>query len=265
MADKKDGGYAPLNGLVVHAARGEVSKLAAYLSSNSHLPGPRANLELLAAFSTSIRKSKVEPNQLWKLCFELRESADEFVAMCGVRGMGAIGVTNPQAFGKRSISELRASASSPNWRVREAVAMAVQDLLESNPGTIDELQEWIRSGDCLQMRAVAAGVAEPRLLKSDKVARSALRVHQSIFRALNNAERRSGEFKVLRQALAYSLSVVVAALPEEGFEYMQTLVAKGDPDILWICRENLKKNRLASHFPREVKALSAMANRWTVA
>src|SRR5208283_24648 len=144
---------------------------------------------------------------------------------------------------------------------REAVAMALQDMIESEPETAEQLHEWVRGEDWLEMRAVAAGVAEPRSLRDADAARSALRLHRAVFeRILSSGMPRSGEFRVLRQALAYSLSVVVAALPEEGFSYLEELIVKRDADVLWICRENLKKNRLASRYP-QTKALMVMSSR----
>jgi hypothetical protein len=56
----------------------------------------------------------------------------------------------------------------------------------------------------------------------------------------------------LKQGLGYSLSVIVCAVPEEGFEYMRQLAGTQDADILWIVKENLKKNRLLKNFPEEV-------------
>ncbi len=261
MANKKDDYGARLSRLIAGSVGGDHSALAAFLASHSNLPGPRANLELLGAYSNALREaSQGRTERLWKLSLRLRESPDEFVEMCGVRGIGAIGRANPRAFAERALSELRLSATHRNWRVREAVAMALQDMIESEPETAEHLHAWVRGEDWLEMRAVAAGVSEPRLLRDADVARSALRLHQAVFkRILSSGLPRSGEFRVLRQALAYSLSVVVAALPEEGFSCMEELIVKRDADVLWICRENLKKNRLASRYP-QTKALMAMAS-----
>jgi hypothetical protein len=263
MANEKDNYGMLLPGLIAGSDGGDESALRAFLASHSNLPGPRANLELLDAYSTAIGElSRGRTDPLWKLSLRLRQSADEFVAMCGVRGIGAIGRSDPSAFAEKALSQLRLSSTHRSWRVREAVAMALQDMIESDPQTVERLEEWIHGGDWLEMRAVAAGVAEPRLLRRPNAARSAVRLHQAIFeRILSVPAPRSGEFRVLRQALAYSLSVVVAALPDEGFSWMERLITKRDPDVLWICRENLKKNRLTSRFPDEVKAMTVKANR----
>jgi hypothetical protein len=72
---------------------------------------------------------------------------------------------------------------------------------------------------------------------------------------LRAEDRRAEPFRVLRKGLGYTLSVVVRALPEEGFTLMARLVDSGDPDALWIVRQNLKKKRLMRHFPQEVEAI----------
>jgi hypothetical protein len=57
-------------------------------------------------------------------------------------------------------------------------------------------------------------------------------------------ERRSDEFRTLRQALGYCWSVVVVADPELGKSRFQRWASSADPDARWIVKENLKKTRL---------------------
>jgi hypothetical protein len=52
-------------------------------------------------------------------------------------------------------------------------------------------------------------------------------------------------FRLLRRTLGYTLSVITAATPEEGFALMKECAVWNDPNITWILRENLKKKRLA--------------------
>jgi hypothetical protein len=49
--------------------------------------------------------------------------------------------------------------------------------------------------------------------------------------------------------------VIVSRVPEEGFAVLEKLVATGDPDVLWIVKQNLTKKRLAGPFPGRVEAL----------
>jgi hypothetical protein len=152
---------------------------------------------------------------------------------------------------------LKELANDSRWRTREAVAMGIQKLVEKqSQKTLKVLESWIDKNEWLAMRAVAAGVAEPALLRDEPTAKGALALHRRIFaHILATKERKSDEFKTLRQALGYSLSVVVCAIPKEGFEYIQQLIDSQDTDILWVIKENLKKNRLIKNFPDELDAI----------
>lgn len=50
--------------------------------------------------------------------------------------------------------------------------------------------------------------------------------------------------RTLRQALAYGWSVAVAALPAEGKATFERWLDSSDPDVRWLLRENLRKQRL---------------------
>ena len=136
--------------------------------------------------------------------------------------------------------------------------MGLQRLIVADPQqAIAALQDWIANGSWLELRAAAAAVAEPALLKDRDVALAALRLHERILeRVLQATDRRSEPFRTLRKGLGYTLSVVVQAIPDEGFSWLARLVDTEDTDVLWIVRENLKKNRLVRHFPERVEALA---------
>jgi hypothetical protein len=71
-------------------------------------------------------------------------------------------------------------------------------------------------------------------------------------------ERKSEAFKILRQALGYTLSVVVHAAPKEGFEFMAQLIDSQDADVLWVVKQNLKKSRLVKNFPQKVESIKKL-------
>ncbi|MBN1813468.1 MAG: hypothetical protein JXA14_16645 [Anaerolineae bacterium] len=249
-------------------ATGIDKKLLDYITSNSNLPGPRGNLELAAAFADTVGQyAPAKGERLWELCAKMAQvSADEahvndpreMVPFCGAVGIGALGAASPTLF-TEAIPTLRALANDPRWRMREAVPMALQRLIASRrQETLDALRPWAASGSPLEMRAAAAGAAEPALIENDETARAALALHQTIFdRVLETEERKSDEFKALRKGLGYTLSVVVQALPEEGFALIYALAATQDKDVLWIVKENLKKNRLVKNFPTQVESIKS--------
>jgi hypothetical protein len=247
---------------------GNAENLVQYLTSNSNLPGPRGNLELADVFADVVRDyAGGEPEKLWSLCLQLAQfslveapvnNPKEFLVFCGARGIGALGAS-PQFF-EKAMSRLKELASDSRWRTREGVAMAIQGMIERQPQkTLQQIAGWIESDSWLAMRAVAAGVAEPALLKDDQTAKSAFELHKQIFAKVAAArERKSSEFKALRQGLGYSLSVVVCAVPKDGFGYMRQLAGQSDVDIVWILKENLKKNRLIKNFSEEVESMKKL-------
>lgn len=246
---------------------GNAENLARYLTSNSNLPGPRGNLELAEVFADVVEEhARGESEKLWNLCMKLTQfspveapvnSPEEFLVFCGARGFGVLGSSS--ALFQKALSRLKELASDPRWRTREGVAMAIQSLIRKQPQkTLKELENWIENDNWLVMRAAAAGVAEPALLKNKQMAKSAFELHKKIFAKVVNAQERKPEIKTLKQGLGYSLSVVVSAIPREGFEFMRQLVDTQDAGILWIVRENLRKNRLIKNFPEEVASIKKL-------
>jgi hypothetical protein len=133
--------------------------------------------------------------------------------------------------------------------------MALQRLTATHrQEVLNALEQWATEGSLLQMRAAAAGVAEPALLKDSATARAALELHETILERVSELDnRKSDEFRALRKGLGYTLSIVVRALPEEGFAFMHQLAATQDKDVLWIVKQNLKKNRLVKNHPIQVE------------
>ena len=267
---KREAYKEQLSGLIAESlGTGVAENLMTYLTSNSNLPGPRGNLELADAFADVVGDYEGDCETLWSLCMQLSRfslveapvnNPKEFLVFCGARGVGALG-TSPSFF-QEALSRLKKLASDARWRTREGVAMALQSMIaRQSQKTLKELSRWIEGDNWLAMRAVAAGVAEPALLKDEATVHAAFELHKQIFSRITVAgERRSSEFKTLRQGLGYSLSVVVREVPKEGFAYMRQLAEQQDPDVLWIVKENLKKNRLLKSFPEEVASIKKLLN-----
>jgi hypothetical protein len=103
--------------------------------------------------------------------------------------------------------------------------------------------------DLLVLRAVAAGVAEPRLVREGPDARRALPILDRITTApvgIPLADRRGREdVRVLRQALGYTWSVAAVGAPGEGFDSLDQWAETTDPDPRRIVRSNAAKTRLS--------------------
>jgi hypothetical protein len=247
-------------------ATGNDQELCDYIASNSNLPGPRGNLELAEAFGDVVRRYASDESP-WSLCQTMAEISPEkapvndpreLIPFCGAVGIGTLGAACPTLFAE-AMTTLRTLANDARWRMREAVRMGLHRLIAARrQETLDVLAQWTAKGSLLEMRAAAAGVAEPTLLEDGETARAASELHETILgRTLEIENRKSDEFKVLRKGLGYTLSLVVQALPEEGFAFMRRLIATQDKDVLWIVKKNLKKNRLTKNFPAQVESIKS--------
>jgi hypothetical protein len=112
-------------------------------------------------------------------------------------------------------------------------------------GLLRAMETWSQ-GNPYEQRAAAAALCEPRLLREKRHARQVLAMLGAITGSIVGLPDRSGDdFAALKKGLGYGWSVAVAALPAEGKRAMETWLSSCDKDIIWIMRENLKKNRLA--------------------
>lgn len=205
----------------------------AYLKANSGLPGPRANLELLA-----VAGDEASAEQLWRWS----GSTDEYLSACGAAGLGRFALTN-----SRVLPHLERLAADPRWRTREGVAMALQRVGRQDMGRLlGEMQAWARKRPYVQ-RAAAAGLCEPALLKDTRDAVQVLEVLDRITASLAAAtDRRTDESRVLRQALGYCWSVAAAAAPEPAKPILERWLRSSDPDVRWIMKTNLTKARMSA-------------------
>ena len=205
-----------------------------YLRKHSGLPGPRANLELVAAVA-----EEADADRLWRLS----ASHDEFLALCGITGLGRIALIEPDAV----IKWLHELAADPRWRVREGVAMALQRLgSEDMPGLLSLMKVWAREDPYVQ-RAAVAGLCEPALLKTNEDAVAVLVILDGITKSVAvapAADRRDEGFEALRKALGYGWSIAAAAAPRNAKPYLEKWLRSTDRDVAWIMRSNMRKARM---------------------
>lgn len=209
----------------------------AYLTARSGLPGPRANLELVQAFAD------VAPAPL---VLRLAADDDAYLRCCGTVGAGRLLASAPDT---GLLTLLHGLAADASWRVREAVAMALQRVGDADPARLRTIVDgWARDPHALVRRAAVAAICEPRLLRDPVTAAAAVdacRTTTASIEALPAGDRRDPDVRTLRQALGYCWSVAVAGDPAAGLPAFAELAGSGDPDTAWIVRENRKKTRLA--------------------
>lgn len=206
----------------------------AYLRANSRLPGPRANLELLARAGEEIDKA---PAMSWAGRAAGADPTDVFVISVGLVGLGRLASEGDES----GLALMKRRASDDSWRVREAVAIGLQRLGDQRPRRLAEVaREWAM-GSPLEARAAVAAVAEPRLLESPAAVDAALDVLEAATAKVVDLPDR-----VLRQALGYAWSVVVAADPARGLPRFEAWEARAadNQDVAWIARANRSKSRL---------------------
>ena len=223
----------------------------AYLLAESRLPGPRANLELLAV---AVEEASPEELRHWAALtpdVAAPKTPAEFLATVGAAGLGRLVAEGD----REAIAQLRDLAADSRWRVREGVAMALQRIGTEDLGDLVGIaREWAL-GSRYDQRAAVAGLAEPPLLRGASID-GPLDVFDTITASVENAaDRRSEAFGALAKALGYGWSVLVAADPQRGKPRMERWLGSEDPAVRRIMRENLAKARLA-------RADAAWVTRW---
>jgi hypothetical protein len=210
-----------------------------YLLKNSNLPGPRGNLELLYAFAKSSDATGVS-KCLNYIKADTSNSPQEFVGMCGILGYAVLNKKK----NKDVLDFIRPHAAHASWRIRESVAMAIQEISTDKLSvTLTNLESWI-AGNHYEQRAVVAGLCEPKLLGDKILNKKILKIMQAITRSMDHNNTLNASEESLRKALGYGWSVVIAAIPNEGKIIFEKLFDLHGKHISWIIRENLKKNRL---------------------
>ena len=251
------------------ALAGEPGPLRSFLREHSNLPGPRGNLELAGQFADLVATGAAGDRgaAIWEVVAGLAavgpEEAPvgdpgEFVAFCGT--LAAAGFAADASRRPGVWQTVRRAAEDPRWRLREAAAQAIQRAVAlERREALAVLEEWAAGGGWLLLRAVAAGVADPPLLADPALAAAALGLHEVVCgRFVGATDRRDPDFRVLRQGLGFTLSVVVAAAPGPGFALLRRLAAAADRDLGWVLRSNLGKGRLARSHPEEVEAVGRL-------
>ncbi|HEX9261283.1 MAG TPA: hypothetical protein VF893_02015 [Candidatus Bathyarchaeia archaeon] len=214
-----------------------------YLLAESGLPGPRGNLELAQAFAEIGDERLIRKYISIRLEEAPTNSAMVFLTVCGVVGLGTLINRGKMTY----LKTLDRFASDPRWRVREAVAIALQRVGDENISLLLREAKRLSCGNFFEKRAAAAALCEPRLLTSEGIGSAVLDLLDEITHSIAGLEvdvKDKEAFEVLKKGLAYCWSVAVVACPEKGKKLMEKWMLTKDRNIAWIMKENLKKNRL---------------------
>lgn len=275
MPETKKPDAAALALLLDAALQGELEPLQAYLLANGKLAREMMNLPLIKLFADLAAERAAQPDtqptllpllDQWAALDAQQVSVDSehLIYPCvAVRSYGHIAAAHPPLW-KPLVGKLHHAAADSRWRIREMVAMGLQAMLAADwDRALKLLRSWLTDTDPLVIRATVAGIAEPSLLIDTQRRQDALAIQIGAvewFVRVPAAQRRDENVRVLRQGLGYTISVATAVEPEGGFALMEQLAAQSDPDLRWIVRENLKKNRLKK-WPERMARLQEMAGR----
>jgi hypothetical protein len=240
-------------------------KLASYLISESGLPGPRSNLGLASAFGDlaadgTVGSSWVETLLLWTSTSPEQAPTNhprEFLPFVAIQALGARYCLEPGPVQGKIESAIRASAKDLRWRMREGCVFGLQRIGNQDPARLIQLLEsWLPSACLLELRAVIATLADPPLLKEKSLSTFALSAAETAIQAYRNLSpemRRDEAAAVLRKGLEYAPSVFVAASPTEGFRMLENWADSGQVEVAKVVAANLRKARLAKHYPEQVE------------
>jgi hypothetical protein len=220
---------------------GTLDEWDSFLLEESGLPGRRANLELARAVADEGSEEMLKRFLSFDAERAPTNSPHEFLAFCGVLGLGKLLAGGNE----KALSMLRQHASDPRWRIREAVAMALQRLGKADMDSLlQEMEQWSQ-GNLLEQRAAVAALCEPGQLRETERVERVLEILDAVTTSLGQVvDRRNDEFRVLRKGLGYCWSVAIVALPKTGKKMMERWIADDDKDVLWVMKENLRKKRL---------------------
>jgi hypothetical protein len=237
--------------------------VASFLLERSGLPGPRANLELAEAFSDRATALAADPAWLetilrWASISALEAPTNhpkEFLPFVAVQALGAVHSSCHEKDRSAIEAALRRAAHDPRWRMREACAFGLQRIgMASFVDLRALLQGWLEEPTLLGLRAVLAGLAHPPLLADAEVTAFAFDCAEVALETwLASSEGQTDAAKALRKALEFAPSVFVAADPVRGFPMLERWADRGRIEVAKIVAANLRKARLARHFPDEVQ------------
>ena len=233
---------------------GTLDEWDSFLLQESGLPGRRANLELARAVADEGEEETFNRFLSFDAERAPTNSPHEFLAFCGILGLGKLLAGGNE----KVLGMLRHHASDPRWRMREAVAMALQRLGEVDmDALLQEMELWSK-GNLLEQRAAVAALCEPNQLRETGQVERVLEILDAVTTSLGQVvDRRNDEFRVLRKGLGYCWSVAIVALPKTGKEMMERWIADDDKDVLWVMKENLRKKRLTRMDAEWVATLKA--------
>jgi hypothetical protein len=239
-------------------------EIESFLLENCNLPGRRGNLELAWAFGDAfelpgVGHSRWRDPESW---LDISEGdaptgeRREYLPFCALQAAGGYYQQADERVQRGIIAALKAASGDGRWRIREGVAMGFQRIAEVDFETVlSTMEAWVEDATWMERRAIVATLAHPELLvDGERVGRCLALVDRILVDLLSvgRTARRGEGYRVLKKGLQYAISVLAAAWPSTGFDFISRWAMVDDREIQSILRANLKKARLAKAHPERV-------------
>lgn len=219
-------------------------KLERFLLRHSHLPGPRANLEI--AFALAEIYTNVNVLLRWSRISEEQAGTNEprtFLPFCAAVCLGR---AYSQTRKESALVALKRLANDGRWRIREGAAFGFQIIAEHDIEEVKSMfSDWILVSNNREKRAMLVSLAHPPIL-DEATAACGLKMTGLVLERLE----RDDDFEILKKGLEFTISVFVAAHPRAGFAFIEHWIGR-DRLIDRVLATNLKKNRLKGKFKKE--------------
>jgi len=230
----------------------------------SRLPGPQANLGLSESFAKFFAHPQLTESA-WELLTHWVDSSEDevdtndphvFLIFCAVRASGGYYCFAGEERRCEIEGFLKSAMNDSRWRLREAAAMGLQGIGESDFTLLAQLiNTWKEGANPLEQRAFIAALAHPPFLKVQENVQYCLDLASEIMNEVlaNHGELGDPEdFRILSKGLEYGLSVFVAYEPEAGFAMLRSYAKSTDSRIIKILKSNLGKARLSKKYAPQV-------------
>ncbi len=234
-----------------------VEGIRRFLSDNSNLPGPRANITLARTLSELMSRDWETDNSFMKDCLDdWSQGNDEYLRFCRNFVLGYIMAEYPEEW-PWATRLLYEDNFNNLWRPREAVTLGVAEALRRRTTlTLSLLDDWNRNEDLVVLRNTLMILADPEVLPKSRETRDALRGYtvKAMKIVKDHSTPMPNGLSLLKKTLRFTISVGAVHDPSM-MEKLEEWVDSGAREWRSILKSNLKKNRLTKRHPEKTREL----------
>jgi hypothetical protein len=245
------------------AITGDARALFELLGRVSGLPGPRANMALVAAFASECaargKRADALVTQMATLHVDTAPGASkyEILPMCGVAALGARAASDAGAM--RALATLHDCADDLRYRVRECVAHALARIGEARGEALaHDLASWMDG--FFHASAVLMALSDPAWLAKIASHDIVIARFDEGFTLAKDAARAAARYpgyKALVDVLGVAPSIAAARFGVPIFDMLARWAAVKEPVLREAIAKNLAGPKLAGRFAPEITRVHA--------